>query len=292
MENFSGLKGAFTDSNESKFFVLPVPYSTQNDWNSTANKAPEAIIEASQHFEYFDTETTTQVYLKGIYTLEPLNNLISDEKVCSSVEKKVGEILELGKFPVVLGGNRTVCIGAMRAACAKTEDITIIQFGANNSMRVNYKGSEYAPECAMYQAKKLAPLTQIGIRSMSADGKRNSDMARMFFARDIFFDQSNRWVNEVFDTLSSKNTYITIDLKVFDPSVMPSVSVPEPGGLQYFTMLKLLKQIFQQTNVVGFDVVGLCPNPYDKSPDCLAARLIYQMMTYKAVHSFELKTKS
>ena len=82
MKNFAGLKGVFTDYNESKFFVLPVPYSTQNDWNPMASRAPEAIVEASQRLELYDTETRKQVWQKGIHYMEPLHNLNSDEKVC------------------------------------------------------------------------------------------------------------------------------------------------------------------------------------------------------------------
>ena len=282
MENFAGLKGAFTDYAEAKFVILPVPYSTQNDWQPTAKNGPEAIISASQHLEYYDTETRNQACLKGIHTLEPLRNLNSDELVCNAVEKRVGELLDLNKFPVTIGGNRTVSIGAIKAACARNEDITIIQLGAHNSMRVSYKGSDLSPECAMTHAKKLAPLTQIGLRSMSADGQRNADPERIFFARDIFFDKDSRWQREAMDTLS-KNTYITIDLDVFDPSIMPSVSVPDPGGLQYFSVLRFLKRVFMKTNVVGCDVVGLCPNPYHTASDFLAARLVYQLMTYKTI---------
>ena len=287
MENFAGLKGAFTDYQESKFFILPVPYSTRNDWNPMANNAPEAIIEASQHLEYFDTETRKQVWRKGIHTLEPLNNLNSDEKVCEQVENKVSEIISLDKFPVVIGGNRTVSIGAARAAANKYKNLTVIQFCAHNAMRVNYKGSEYSPECAMYHIKQLAPLVQIGTRAMSADGERNADPAKMFFARDIFFDQENRWFKEVYEELT-ENTYITIDVDVLDPSVMPFVSVPEPGGLQYFTLIRILKSIFRRSNVVGFDIVGLCPNHSNLAPNYLVARLIYQMMTYKALYSYKL----
>ena len=287
MQNFAGLKGAFTDYNEAKFFVLPVPYSTKNDWIPTANKAPEAIIEASHQLEYYDTETRTQVWQNGIHTLEPLYNINSDKKVCNSVETKVTEIFDLEKFPIVLGGNRTVSIGAIKAACSKFDDITVIQFGAHNSMRINYKGSEFSPECAMYHAKKLAPLIQIGIRSMGAEGQRNTDPTKIFFARDIYFDQNSRWLGEVYDSLS-KNTYITFDLNVFDPSIMPSVSIPEPGGLQYFTVLRVIKEIFRRTNVVGLDVVGLCPNHANIAPNYLTARLIYQLITYKSVYSFKL----
>ena len=282
MENFAGLKGAFTDYSEAKFVILPVPYSTQNDWLPTANKGPKAIIDASLHLEYYDTETRVEACKKGIHTLDPLSNLNSDELVCASVEKRVGELLALGKFPVTIGGNRTVSIGAIRAACAKQQDITVIQLGAHNSMRVSYKGSDLSPECAMFHAKKLAPLTQIGLRSMSADGQRNADPTRIFFARDIFFDHASRWQHEAMDTLS-ENSYITIDLDVFDPSIMPSVSIPEPGGMQYFDVLRFLKRVFLKTNVIGCDIVGLCPNPHHLASDFLAARLIYQLMMYKTI---------
>lgn len=287
MKKFAGLKGVFTDYNEAKFCVLPVPYSTQNDWNPMANRGPEAIIEASQHIELYDTETRKQIWQKGIHTMEPLYNLNSDEKVCDSVEAKVNELFDMEKFPVVLGGNRTVCVGAARAACSKFNDISVVQFGAHNSMRVNYKGSEYSPECVMYHIQKIAPLVQIGIRAMGADGQRNSDMAKMFFARDLYFDNSNRWFNEVYDSLT-KNIYITIDLTVFDPSIMPDVSVPEPGGLRYFTVLRIIKEIFRRSNVVGVDIVGLCPNNTNISSSFLAARLAYQIMTYKGVYNYGL----
>lgn len=219
--------------------------------------------------------------------MEPLYNLNSDEKVCDSVEAKVNELFDMEKFPVVLGGNRTVCVGAARAACSKFNDISVVQFGAHNSMRVNYKGSEYSPECVMYHIQKIAPLVQIGIRAMGADGQRNSDMAKMFFARDLYFDNSNRWFNEVYDSLT-KNIYITIDLTVFDPSIMPDVSVPEPGGLRYFTVLRIIKEIFRRSNVVGVDIVGLCPNNTNISSSFLAARLAYQIMTYKGVYNYGL----
>lgn len=287
MKNFAGLKGVFTDYNESKFFVLPVPYSTQNDWNPMASRAPEAIVEASQRLELYDTETRKQVWQKGIHYMESLHNLNSDEKVCDLVEKKVTEILDLEKFPVVLGGNRTVSIGSARAACNKYDNLTVIQFGAHNAMRVNYKGSEYSPECAMYHIKKLAPLVQIGIRSMGADGQRNVDLAKIFFARDIFFDNNHRWLNEMYDVLT-ENVYITLDMDVLDPSVMPSVSLPEPGGMEYFMLLSTLKEIFRRSNVIGLDVIGLCPDSNNVAPTYLTARLVYQIMTYKAVYSYGL----
>ncbi|MBP9971072.1 MAG: arginase family protein, partial [Paludibacteraceae bacterium] len=101
---------------------------------------------------------------------------------------------------------------------------------------------------------------------------------RIFYAHDIAGQTD--WQQKALQTLS-KNVYLTIDLDVFDPSVLPSTGTPEPGGLRYYEVLHFLRSVFAQYNVVGFDVVELCPNPNERASDFLAARLMYQLMTYK-----------
>jgi agmatinase len=80
--------------------------------------------------------------------------------------------------------------------------------------------------------------------------------------------------------LLTGNVYITIDLDVFDPSIMPSTGTPEPGGLLWYDVLELLKLVAEERNVVGFDVVELCPG-VNKAPDFMAAKLIYSLLSYK-----------
>jgi len=81
--------------------------------------------------------------------------------------------------------------------------------------------------------------------------------------------------------LLSGNVYITVDLDVFDPSVMPSTGTPEPGGPDYRELMFFLREVFLKRNVVGFDVVELCPSEFNKAPDFMAAKVIYQMLSYK-----------
>ena len=77
------------------------------------------------------------------------------------------------------------------------------------------------------------------------------------------------------------NVYITIDLDVFDPSIMPSTGTPEPGGPDYFEIIHFLRDVIRKRNVVGFDVVELCPSPVNKAPDFIAAKIIYQLLSYQ-----------
>jgi len=75
--------------------------------------------------------------------------------------------------------------------------------------------------------------------------------------------------------------YVTIDLDVFDPSIMSSTGTPEPGGLLWYDVLGLMRTVFENRNVVGFDIVELCPDERNKAPDFLAAKLIYKLLSYK-----------
>ncbi|MFH1436352.1 MAG: arginase family protein, partial [Pseudomonadota bacterium] len=120
----------------------------------------------------------------------------------------------------------------------------------------------------------------VGIRSMDAGEKPSITKGSVFFAGDILAD--GNWIAKAVSRLSA-NVYITIDLDVFDPSLMPSTGTPEPGGLGWYGCLELLKVVFRAKNVVGFDVVELCPNEANRAPDFVAAKLIYKLLSYKFI---------
>jgi agmatinase len=80
----------------------------------------------------------------------------------------------------------------------------------------------------------------------------------------------------------SEDVYVTIDLDVFDPSIMPSTGTPEPGGLLWQEVLSVLREVSRRRRVRGFDVVELAPLPGIVAPDFLAAKLTYRMMGYLA----------
>jgi agmatinase len=179
---------------------------------------------------------------------------------------------------VVIGGEHSVSIGAIKAQAEKHKKLTVLQLDAHSDLRDEYHGSKYNHACVMARAKELCQIVQVGIRSMDTCEKPRVDKRRMFFAEDIR-DKRN-WVNKVVSLLKG-NVYVTIDLDVFDPSIMPSTGTPEPGGLLWYEVLDLLRLVFRKTNVTGFDVVEMCPNSTNKAPDFLAAKLIYKLISYK-----------
>ncbi len=276
--NFADIPKEYSHLDRAQIVIIPVPYDQTSTWIKGADKGPAAMIAASANLELYDIETDSEVYKKGIYTDKAVQFEPSPQDMIKAVQQKVRHYLDKAKFTVVLGGEHSVSIGAIRAQTEKNQTITVLQLDAHADLRDEYNGSKYNHACVMARVRELCPVIQVGIRSMDASEKRYLEPAKVFFAKDVC-GQKN-WIRRVVGKLSEK-VYVTIDLDVFDPSIMPSIGTPEPGGLLWYEVLCLLREVFEQRDVVGFDVVELCPNENNKAPDFLAAKLIYKMLSYK-----------
>ncbi|MBO5732973.1 MAG: agmatinase [Alistipes sp.] len=257
--------------------ILPVPYDGTSTWIKGADRGPEALLDASFNLEFYDIETGTEVYKRGIATLDPVLEDSSPEAMADEVERRMERILTDGKFPVLIGGEHSVSIGAFRAVARRYPNLSILQLDAHSDMRDEYEGSACNHACVMARAKELTPhITQVGIRSTAREELHNIDSKRTFYAHRIAED--DEWVERVSAQLGDE-VYITIDLDVFDPAYLPSTGTPEPGGLSYREVMALLRRVIRKHRVVGLDVVELCPNPASKASDFLAAKLIYQFLS-------------
>lgn len=286
--NFGGLPDEFSNYRGSKIVILPVPFDKTSSWIKGSDKGPDAIISASKNMELYDIETNSEVYKKGIYTAKEITVRNSKEMV-DKIYRKVKNLLNDKKFVVTLGGEHTVSLGAIKAHARFFNDLSILHLDAHSDMRDSYEGDSLSHACVMARVKEiLGPrvkgqglktkgIISVGIRSMDSSELKNINKQRIFYASEIY--QSKNWINKVVKKLS-KNVYITIDLDVFDPSVMPSVGTPEPGGLSWYQAVDLLRTVSEKKNIVGFDVVELCPSE-NKAPDFLTAKLIYKLLSYK-----------
>jgi agmatinase len=275
--NFGGDEVVYNYS-ESAIIILPVPYDETSTWIRGADKGPEAILNASVNLEFYDIETSSEVHLIGINTVEPVPEKETPSKLVTAVQARTLSILKDNKFPVIIGGNHTVSIGAIRAFSDHFDSISVLQLDAHADLRQEYEGSEFNHACVMARARECAKIVQVGIRSMSAGEVTDCEIDRMFYSKDLYYNKS--LYGKAIDKLTD-NVYITIDLDVFDPSIMPSTGTPEPGGPAYLELMHFLKDVVKSKNVLGFDVVELCPSSANKAPDFIAAKIIYQLLSYK-----------
>lgn len=275
--NFGGNEVVYSYS-ESGIIIVPVPYDETSTWMKGADKGPDAILEASVNLEFYDIETSSEAHLKGIFTIPPILEKESPEKLTEDVYYRILTLLSENKFPVIIGGNHTVSIGSIKAFSEYYDNLTVLQLDAHSDLRQIYEGSEFNHACAMARAREYASLVQVGIRSMSAEELPYIDKDRIFFSHELYYDKSlyKKAIGKL-----SENVYITIDLDVFDPSIMPSTGTPEPGGPSYFELLHFIRDVINARNVVGFDIVELCPSATNKAPDFIAAKIIYQLLSYR-----------
>ncbi len=275
--NFGGDEVVY-DYSESEIIIVPVPYDETSTWMRGADKGPDAILEASVNLEFYDVETSSEAHLAGIFTIVPILQKETPELLVEDVYYRILSLLNDNKFPVVIGGNHTVSIGSIKAFSEFYNDITILQLDAHADLRQEYEGSSLNHACAMARAKEFAPIVQVGIRSMSAEELPFLDKERIFYSHELYYRKD---LYERALDLLTENVYITIDLDVFDPSIMPSTGTPEPGGPEYLELLHFLKNVIRKRNVVGFDIVELCPNAANKSPNFIAAKILYQLLSYR-----------
>ena len=218
-----------------------------------------------------------QVYKKGIFTeKEIVSNKLED--MLKKVEEKAKQLIKDKKFVVVLGGNHSISIGAIKAHADSFKNISILHLDAHGDSRNTYQGNKYSHACVIARAKEIVNnIVSVGIRALDASEIKNMDKNKIFFAHDIY--NSADWIKKAVNELS-ENVYITIDVDVFDPSIIPSTGTPEPGGLNWYQVTSLLKETAKKKNIVGFDVVELCPSD-NKAPDFAIAKLIYMLLSYK-----------
>jgi agmatinase len=277
--NFAGLPSAHSDYKSSRVTVLPVPYDGTTEWHSGTRNGPRAIIEASYYLEWYDIELGKELYSMGIHTLPGIEPVMdSPEAMAERVYSAVKSLLDENKFIVMLGGEHSISYGSIKACNQKFADFSVLQLDAHTDLRDQYLGTKFGHGCVMRRALELCPVTQVGIRSMSLEEHEFIKSRRLspFIVDDNSLNLSH---SDIIDSLS-KNVYITIDLDVLDPSIMAAVGTPEPGGMGWNDILSLLRAVTEKREIVGFDLVELCPDQGPASCSFTAAKLAYKLIGY------------
>jgi agmatinase len=277
-KTYAGIPQEFGKLSTSKIVIIPVPYDGTSTWQKGADKGPQAFLDASENMELYDIETDSEVYKEGVFLAEAVTENASPEAMVEAVHQETKKYINRNKFVTVFGGEHSVSIGTIRAFNECFNNLSVLHIDAHADLRKEYDGSNCNHACAVYEANQTTNLVQVGIRSMDISEKRTMNSDKVFFAHDMAINEY--WMDDVVDQLTD-NVFITFDLDALDPSIMPSTGTPEPGGLLYYETLEFLKKVFEEKNVVGFDMVELCPNENEKSSDFLAAKLYYKMLSYK-----------
>jgi agmatinase len=276
--SFAGLKPPYSDLNTAKVVILPVPYDGTTEWHAGTRHGPEAIIHSSQYLELYDIDFDKELHTVGIHTLGPLQPVLnSPEAMIQRVYEITKNIIQKDKFTVMLGGEHSLSLGTVRALQEKYEDISVLQLDAHADLRDEYSGTKYSHACIMRRLFECCDITQVGIRSLSLEEQQfiNKNDLKLFHNSSLKQDPES--IQRIADCLH-ENVYITVDLDVFDPSIMSAVGTPEPDGLLWDEVLNLVKIVAEQKQIIGFDLMELCPTEGPDACAFLAAKLAYKMI--------------
>lgn len=288
--NFLGMPEELATPDKARAWILPAPYESTTSYGAGTRNGPAAIIAASRQVELFDHEFGCEPAMEyGVHTMNPLALIHrSPEAMIQSIESVVAGLLTGQPKPellVLLGGEHSISAGVARGM-AKTipaKDLVAVQIDAHADLRSDYEGSPFSHACAARRILDVCPVFQIGIRNLST-------------GEDVFRRQCNR-VTTIFSEASTsadgaflkdlaayvrgKQVFFTIDLDGLDPSIMPAVGTPEPGGISWERTLEIVRVITREAaGVPVVDVVELAPIPGFIGPDFLSAKLIYKILSH------------
>ncbi len=285
-QNYFGLSDDYASKDNSRVVVVPIPYETSTTYGKGAKEGPKAMLEASQHVELFDDELWTEPFKIGIHTmktveLDPVTT--ESENAFSSLVDAVKPLVETDKFPILLGGEHSLTLGGVKSCLDRYPNLSVLQIAAHSNLRSSYDGNSHSHASVGFQVYKVLPtpvMTQVGIRNISWEEvawmEEEEPNISIFWARN-----QDKWdVAEIINTLSD-NVYLSISMDGLDCGIMPATGAPEPGGLDWYQLMELIKTVCVRKNVVAADLTELSPIKGMNAPNFLAAKIIYKLIGYR-----------
>lgn len=282
-KNFGGLPPQFSTFEESKVVILPVPYEGTVEWNNGTKDGPRTIIDASPNLELYDLELDKEIYRIGICTLPEVEPVMAGpEQMIDRIFEVIKHLSNANKFIVTLGGEHSITLGVVRGLMEKDQSFSVLQLDAHCDLRNEYLGTKYSYASVMRRVMELCPIVQVGIRSLSLEEHNflKADVSKSIktiYVQDVSLDRVF-WQN-LLGSLR-QNVYITIDLDVFDPSVIPAVTAPEPGGLTWQQVMGIMKGVAANRNIIGFDIMEFRAFNEVSPYAYMVAKLIYKLIGY------------
>jgi agmatinase len=275
---FAGLTPPYSNLQQAKTIILPIPYDSTSEWRGGSRHGPQAIIDASQYLELYDLELDREIYKVGICTLPEVEPLLSSpQDMIDRVYQVIKGLIQEEKFVVLLGGEHSLSLGAVRAFKEAFPGLSVLQLDAHADLRDEYLGTKYSQACVMRRIFELCPISQVGVRSLSWEEKQflTENKLTPICMSDLALNKTS--VDRIVDSLS-EDVYVTIDVDVFDPSIMPAVGTPEPDGMSWRQVLDILESVTLHKHVVGFDLMEFCPGEGPGSCAFLLAKLAYKLI--------------
>ena len=280
---FLGLESPHNELATARYAVLPVPFEGTVSYERGTAGGPMAIIDASQQVELFDDELRAEFHHAGVATLEVVQPAPGPEEEMRRVRQAAEPIMRAGKFLLTLGGEHSITAPLVEAAAAVHGDISVLQIDAHADLRDSYGGTKHSHASVMRRVLETTPrICQVGIRNFCKDEYEQCrpQIDRLITPEIVATDPD--WIDRALDMLGEK-VYLTVDIDGLDPAYAPGTGTPEPGGLNWRQVCRLLRRLCSERKVVAADIVEVRPIPPNHVTEFMAARLAYKIIAYTQV---------
>lgn len=281
-KNFLGIKNV--KMSEAKFVIIPIPFEFSTSFIKGTVFAPESIISVSEQLEFFDEKYQIEPYKCGIRTLSPLEiNIEKPSSMIKIIQKEAKKIIGKGKFLISIGGEHTITFGLVKAFKNFYSDFNILILDAHSDLRDSYQGSKFSHACVSRRIVEDGFKVFItGVRSISKEEfvfAESNNYVEIFYAYKM---KKMDWKNKIAKNLPSGKYYLSFDADFFDPSVLPEVGTPEPGGFLWDETVEFLENFILRNDieVIGFDFVELSPGVLNSPSSFISSKLIYKTISY------------
>ncbi len=278
---FGAPDAPYCDPNTDRVTIIPAPLEYSVCYMKGTAHGPQAILDASSQMELYDEELNCCPIEIGVYTRPALDYTGMDHAAAlQATGDAVREVLEQGQLPFTIGGEHSLSAPLIAAVREHFPDLTVVHIDAHGDLRDEYEDTPLSHASIERRVVDMGiPLTEIGIRSFSPE--EAAFMQTQPNVAIVWGYQLAKGTATIPWERLTAHTYVTIDLDALDPSEMPAVGTPEPGGLHWYQLLDLFREICHRTTIVGMDVVELCPMPGQTHADFLAAKLVYKLIGYR-----------
>ena len=290
--NFLGIPAQYAALDRARFVVVPLPFERTTSYMKGTAEGPGALISASHQIELYDEETCLETWQAGVHTMPPIPMDRDAAAYFRAVGNAIEPVVRRGKFVIGIGGEHAVTEGPLSGVRRVFPKLSIFHVDAHCDLRDEYEGTIYNHACAARRMMEYSDkIVQVGIRSISEDEKHHTNTKKVTTFRMHEHRDMTKLVARVLEELGDNPVYFSIDLDGLDPSVVPGVGTPQPGGLGWYDLLDLMRAIVREKAVIGGDVVELCPLAGQVVSEFAAAKLVYRIMGYQHAKEASAETK-
>jgi len=283
---FLGLPESPGGAEAARVCIWPIPYESTTSYRAGTRNGPQSLLDASRYVETYDEELDWDLTAISIATLPGVGpTLGAAELMMDRIEELAGRIVRPGRMIIAVGGEHAITAPLVRAHARVFPDLTVVQLDAHADLRDTYEGTGAGHASTMRRVNEVAPIVAIGVRSISEEEVswlRAGEGSRPNPIKLIFAQRMRRQPGLLAERLAELrgNVYLTVDLDVFDPGLVPGVGTPEPGGMTWDGVLDVVSAIVRSGTIVGADVVELAPVPGTVVSEFVAARLVAKLIAY------------